>query len=131
MVVLITCIQATYHCLNKQKKKCSKLIVAINSDNSVKKIKGPSRPKQNEKIRIKILEAINYVDLIILFSDKTPIRLIKKIKPNLLVKGSDYKEKQIIGAQEVKSYGGKVLRAKIFQDFSSSLVIDEILHSSF
>ena len=69
------------------KKKCSKLIVAINSDNSVKKIKGPSRPKQNEKIRIKILEAIDYVDLIILFSDKTPIRLIKKIKPNLLVKG--------------------------------------------
>lgn len=113
------------------KKKCSKLIVAINSDNSVKKIKGPSRPKQNEKIRIKILEAINYVDLIILFSDKTPIRLIKKIKPNLLVKGSDYKEKQIVGAKEVKSYGGKVLRAKILKDFSSSLVIDEILHSSF
>ena len=113
------------------KKKCSKLIVAINSDNSVKKIKGPSRPKQNEKIRIKILEAINYVDLIILFSDKTPIRLIKKIKPNLLVKGSDYKEKQIVGAKEVKSYGGKILRVKILQDFSSSLVIDEILHSSF
>ena len=113
------------------KKKCTKLIVAINSDNSVKKIKGPNRPKQNENIRIKILEAIKYVDLIILFSDKTPIKLIKKIKPNLLVKGSDYKEKQIVGAKEVKSYGGKVLRVKILQDFSSSLVIDEILHSSF
>ena len=59
------------------------------------------------------------------------LQLIKKIKPNLLVKGSDYKEKQIVGAKEVKSYGGKVLRAKILKDFSSSLVIDEILHSSF
>ena len=113
------------------KKKCTKLIVAINSDNSVKKIKGPDRPKQNENIRIKVLEAIEYVDLIILFSDKTPIKLIKKIKPNLLIKGSDYKEKQIIGAKEVKLYGGKILRAKILDDFSSSLVIEEISSSTF
>ena len=113
------------------KKKCTKLIVAINSDNSVKKIKGPNRAKQNENIRIKILEAIKYVDLIILFSDKTPIKLIKKIKPNLLVKGSDYKEKQIIGAKEVKLYGGKILRVKNLDDFSSSIVIEEISSSTF
>ena len=113
------------------KKKCTKLIVAINSDNSVKKIKGPNRPKQNENIRIKILEAIKYVDLIILFSDKTPIKLIKKIKPNLLVKGSDYKEKQIIGVKEVKLYGGKILRVKNLDDFSSSIVIEEISSSTF
>ena len=113
------------------KKKCTKLIVAINSDNSVKEIKGPNRPKQNENIRIKILEAIKYVDLIILFSDKTPIKLIKKIKPNLLVKGSDYKEKQIVGAKEVKLYGGKILRAKNLDDFSSSIVIEEISSSTF
>tara|TARA_B100001013_G_scaffold300271_1_gene201547 strand:- start:159 stop:1178 length:1020 start_codon:yes stop_codon:yes gene_type:complete len=113
------------------KKKCTKLIVAINSDNSVKAIKGPSRPKQNTNIRIKVLEAIKYVDLIILFSDKTPIKLIKKIKPNLLVKGSDYKEKQIIGAKEVRLNGGKIFRAKVLDDFSSSLVIEEVLNSSF
>ena len=113
------------------KKQCTKLIVAVNSDYSVKKIKGPHRPKQNENIRIKILEAIKYVDLIIIFSDKTPIKLIKKIKPNILIKGSDYKEKQIVGAKEVKHYGGKILRAKILDDFSSSLVIEEILNSTF
>ena len=113
------------------KKQCTKLIVAVNSDYSVKKIKGPHRPKQNENIRIKILEAIKYVDLIILFSDKTPIKLIKKIKPNLLVKGSDYKEKQIIGVKEVKLYGGKILRVKNLDDFSSSIVIEEISSSTF
>ena len=113
------------------KKKCTKLIVAVNSDYSVKKIKGPNRPKQNENIRIKILEAIKYVDLLIIFSDKTPIKLIKKIKPNILIKGSDYKEKQIVGAKEVKHFGGKILRAKILDDFSSSLVIEEILNSTF
>ena len=131
MDVSIIYIQVICHCLDKQKKKCTKLIVAINSDNSVKKIKGPNRPKQNENIRIKILEAIKYVDLIILFSDKTPIKLIKKIKPNLLVKGSDYKEKQIIGAKEVKLYGGKILRVKNLDDFSSSIVIEEISSSTF
>ena len=77
----------------------------------------PNRPKQNENIRIKILEAIKYVDLIILFSDKTPIRLIKKIKPNLLVKGSDYKEKELAGYNLIKNNGGTV---KIIKKLNNS-----------
>ena len=72
-----------------------------------------------------------FCHLIIVFSEKTPIEIIKKIKPNLLVKGSDYKENQIIGAKEVKKYGGKILRAKILSNFSSSIIIDEILNTSF
>ena len=84
------------------KKKCSKLIVAINSDKSIKNNKGPLRPKQKLNIRLQVLNSIPYIDLIIVFSEKTPIEIIKKIKPNLLVKGSDYKENQIIGAKEVK-----------------------------
>ena len=78
------------------KKKCSKLIVAINSDKSIKNNKGPLRPKQKLNIRLQVLNSIPYIDLIIVFSEKTPIEIIKKIKPNLLVKGSDYKENQII-----------------------------------
>ena len=113
------------------KKKCSKLIVAINSDKSIKNNKGPLRPKQKLNIRLQVLNSIPYIDLIIVFSEKTPIEIIKKIKPNLLVKGSDYKENQIIGAKEVKKNKGKILRAKILTNFSSSNIIDEILNTSF
>ena len=113
------------------KKKCSKLVVALNSDISVKKNKGPTRPKQNEFLRKKILQSIDYVDLIIVFSDKTPFELIKKITPSLLVKGADYKESEIVGAKYVKKNGGKILRATTLGDFSSSLIIEEILNSSF
>ena len=113
------------------KQKCSKLIVAVNCDNSIKKNKGPLRPKQNLNTRLQVLNSIPFIDLIIVFSDRTPLNIIQKIKPHLLVKGSDYKENQIIGAKEVKKYGGKILRAKILSNFSSSIIIDEILNTSF
>ena len=113
------------------KKRCSKLIVAINSDNSVVKNKGPLRPKQKLNTRLQILNSIPFIDLIIVFSDKTPLNIIKKIKPHLLIKGSDYRENQIVGAKEVKKYGGKILRAKTLKNFSSSIIIDEILNTSF
>ena len=113
------------------KQNCSKLIVAINSDDSIKKSKGPLRPKQKLNTRLQVLNSIPFIDLIIVFSDKTPLSIIKKIKPGLLIKGSDYKESQIVGAKEVKKYGGKILRAKILNNFSSSIIIDEILSTSF
>ena len=113
------------------KQKCSKLIVAVNSDSSIQKNKGPSRPKQKLNIRLQVLNSIPFIDLIIVFSDKTPLNIIKKIKPDLLIKGSDYKESQIVGAKEIKQYGGKILRAKILNNFSSTIVIDEILNTTF
>ena len=117
--------------LKKAKENCTKLIVAVNSDSSVRKIKGPNRPQQNQDIRSKVLSAIKYVDLVIIFNEKSPIKLIRQIKPSLLVKGSDYKENKIVGAKLVKSFGGQILRVKIFKDFSSSLIIEEISNSSF
>ena len=113
------------------KKKCTKLIVAVNSDNSIKKLKGPLRPKQKLNTRLQVLNSIPFIDLIIVFSDRTPLSIIKKIKPDLLIKGSDYNENQIVGAKEVKKYGGKILRTKILNNFSSSIIIDEILNTSF
>ena len=113
------------------KKKCSKLIVAINSDKSIKNNKGPLRPKQKLNIRLQVLNSIPYIDLIIVFSEKTPIEILKKFKRYLLVKGSVYKEIEIIGAKEVKKNKGKILRAKILSNFSSSNIIDEILNTSF
>ncbi|PPR33728.1 MAG: Bifunctional protein HldE [Alphaproteobacteria bacterium MarineAlpha6_Bin4] len=117
--------------LKQAKKKCSKLIVAVNTDSSIRKSKGPGRPKQKLNTRLNVLNSLPFIDLIISFSDKTPLDIIKKIKPNLLIKGSDYKESQIIGAKEVKKSGGKILRAKILNNFSSSIIIDEILNTSF
>ena len=116
---------------DQAKQKCSKLIVAINSDKSVVKNKGPLRPKQKLNTRLQILNSIPFIDLIVVFSDKTPLKMIKKIKPHLLIKGSDYRENQIVGAKEVKRYGGKILRAKTLKNFSSSIIIDEILETSF
>ena len=113
------------------KDKCTKLIVAVNSDNSIKKNKGPSRPKQKLSTRLQVLNSIPYIDLIIVFSERTPLKIIKKIKPKLLIKGSDYKTNQIVGSSEVKKYGGKILRAKILKNFSSSIIIDEIINTSF
>ena len=113
------------------KKKCSKLIVAINSDTSIRKLKGSDRPKQNEFLRAKILNSIKYIDLVIIFSENNPMSILKKIKPDLLVKGEDYKENQIVGSNFVKSYGGKVVRAKIFKNFSTSSIIEEISSSSY
>ncbi len=113
------------------KQKCSKLIVAVNSDNSVVKNKGPLRPKQKLSTRLQVLNSIPFIDLIIVFSDKTPLNIIKKIQPHLLIKGNDYRENQIVGAKEVKKYGGKILRTKILNNFSSSIIIDEILDTSF
>ena len=77
------------------------------------------------------MNSIPFIDLIIVFSDRTPLSIIKKIKPDLLIKGSDYNENQIVGAKEVKKYGGKILRTKILKNFSSSIIIDEILNTSF
>ena len=117
--------------LKQAKNKCNKLIVAVNSDSSIKKNKGPLRPRQTLNTRLQVLNSIPYVDLIIVFSDVTPIKIIKKVKPKLLIKGSDYKENEIIGANEIKKNGGKVLRAKILENFSSSIIIDEILNTTF
>ena len=117
--------------LKQAKNRCNKLIVAVNSDSSIKKNKGPLRPRQTLNTRLQVLNSIPYVDLIIVFSDVTPIKIIKKVKPKLLIKGSDYKENEIIGAKEIKKNGGKVLRAKILENFSSSIIIDEILNTTF
>tara|TARA_B100000029_G_scaffold492377_1_gene553590 strand:- start:21900 stop:23354 length:1455 start_codon:yes stop_codon:yes gene_type:complete len=118
--------------LFKQAKKCcSKLIVAINSDSSIKLNKGPLRPRQKLNKRLQVLNSIPFIDLIIVFSTKTPLDIIKKIKPKFLIKGSDYKESEIIGSKEVKKNGGKIIRAKILDNFSSSKIIEEVLDTTF
>lgn len=94
--------------LREAKELGHKLVVAINSDSSVKAIKGSDRPINNENERMTILKSLMYVDYVLFFSELTPENLIRTIEPDILVKGGDYTEEQVVGADIVKSYGGKV-----------------------
>jgi len=104
------------------KNKGDILIVGLNSDSSVHKIKGPKRPILKEKARAKILEHIDVIDYITIFSERTPYKVIKKIKPDFLVKGEDWAKKKIIGKKIVR----KVYRVKMFPGYSTTKIINYI-----
>ena len=112
--------------LRQAKSACDKLIVALNTDQSVKRIKGQDRPLMREKARAELVASLASVDIVLFFDEDTPLKLIKKIKPNILIKGADYSAKAVIGAQFVTENGGKVILAKITDGFSSSSIIDKM-----
>ena len=99
------------------------LIVGLNSDSSVRKIKGKGRPIENEKIRSEILLKLKYVNHVIIFDSETPEKLINTIMPNVLVKGGDYNESTVIGAKEVISNGGRVKIIPLTEGYSTSSII--------
>ena len=111
--------------LEEAKKLGDILVVGINSDKSVKKLKGPDRPIQNENDRSQILAALKSVDHTILFSEETPLNLIKHIKPAVLVKGGDWKPEQIVGGEFVLSYGGAVKSLNYINDKSTTSIIEK------
>lgn len=94
--------------LSEVRAQCDRLVVGINSDSSVKKLKGPTRPVQDERHRAQVLAALALVDLVIIFGEDTPIPLLELLKPELLVKGGDYTVDQVVGADVVRGYGGEV-----------------------
>jgi len=110
---------------SKSKMECDKLIVLTNTDNSIRAIKGKGRPKLKMKTRIKFLKMIKDIDEVVTFNDKTPIKLIKKIMPNVIFKGSDYKKKEVIGYEEIIKNGGSIKIIKNLKDFSSSKLIEK------
>ena len=104
------------------------LIVALNTDASVKKIKGPSRPINDESARTLVLASLLQTDAIILFEEDTPLELITALMPDVLVKGGDYTVEQIAGAKEVIAAGGKVVIANIIEGISSSNIIKKMMN---
>ena len=100
-------------------------VVAVNSDNSVKTIKGPERPVNEQSDRVAVLAALETVDYITVFDQPTPLEAIEKIKPDVLVKGRDWAKKGVVGADFVKSYGGKVVLAPLVEGKSSSKIIEK------
>jgi D-beta-D-heptose 7-phosphate kinase/D-beta-D-heptose 1-phosphate adenosyltransferase len=111
------------------KQMCDKLIVAINSDKSYKKIKNKTGPFLDQYSRKYNLEQFDFVDLVLIFDEKNPLKIIKKINPNLLFKGSDYKKKNVVGYKYMQSYGGKVIIFKKKDNFSSSKIFKKMLIS--
>lgn len=101
------------------------LIVGVNSDASVKALKGPSRPIQNENDRAKILSALRAVDAVVIFNEETPEKLIHIIRPDVLVKGGDWKIESIVGASFVQSYGGQVQSLKFVNGKSTTSIIEK------
>ena len=104
------------------------LIVAVNTDASVKKLKGPTRPINNESARTLVLASLLQTDAVILFEEDTPLELITALKPDVLVKGGDYTVEQIAGAKEVIAAGGKVVIANIIEGISSSHIIKKMMN---
>jgi len=103
------------------------LIVGVNSDASVKSFKAANRPIQGERDRAKTLAALEFVDHVIIFNESTPERLIRMVKPDVLVKGADYKMNEIVGAKFVKSYGGSVRRIRYLKGYSTTNIIRKIV----
>ena len=114
------------HILSKAKSLGDILVVGLNSDLSVKKLKGDKRPLVSEDDRSRVLLSLRFVDYVIIFNELTPLKVIKKIKPDFLVKGGDYNENDIVGSDCVKAYGGQVEIIKFLDGYSSSNYIDNL-----
>ena len=102
------------------------LIVGLNSDASVKRLKGPSRPVNDEAARALLLSSLLMTDAVVLFEEDTPLNLIKAILPDIMVKGGDYTIEQIAGAKEVLENGGQVILADIVEGISTSAIIEKM-----
>lgn len=112
--------------LEKASQLGTKLIIGINSDSSVKRLKGPQRPIQPQHARMRMLAALAFVDAVVLFDEDTPLELIKKLRPQVLVKGNDYSIQQIVGAKEVLQAGGEVKTIELIEGYSTTDIIEKI-----
>ncbi len=102
------------------------LVIGLNTDQSVKNIKGPQRPVQDEKSRALVLASLTFVTAVVFFNEDTPYNLIEQIKPDVLVKGADYQKEDIVGADVVESNGGEIITVNLTEGYSTSSVINKI-----
>lgn len=115
--------------LSEARKLGDLLVMGVNSDQSVKRLKGPERPINNEADRKYVLSQLRSVDFVEIFTEDTPLNLILKIRPKVLVKGGDWKIDQIVGGKEVLSWGGEVLSLNFVDGYSTTSIISKIVGS--
>ncbi len=102
------------------------LVVAVNSDKSVRAIKGEGRPVLSQDARMELLAALSFVDSVVIFEEDNPLKVIRYLTPNILVKGGDWKEEEIIGAHVVKNKGGEVVRIPYISGFSTTEILKKV-----
>lgn len=112
--------------LSQARAACDRLIVGLNSDASVKRLKGEGRPVQNEAARSTVLASLASVDLVVIFGEDTPYELIGQLRPDVLVKGADYTVEQVVGADLVTGWGGEVVLADLKDGFSTTATIERL-----
>jgi D-beta-D-heptose 7-phosphate kinase/D-beta-D-heptose 1-phosphate adenosyltransferase len=110
--------------LTAARAACDRLIVGLNSDASTRRLKGDGRPVQREHARAEVLAALEAVDLVVIFEEDTPTRLIAQIRPNLLVKGGDYTREQVVGREIVEAHGGEVMLIDVLPGFSTTSLVN-------
>ena len=115
--------------LEKARNKGDKLVLGLNTDNSVQRLKGESRPIVAEYPRARMMAALEFVDAVILFDEDTPLWLIQQVKPDILTKGDDYCVENIVGADFVIQHGGKVETIELVKGFSTSNIVEKIKKS--
>jgi D-beta-D-heptose 7-phosphate kinase / D-beta-D-heptose 1-phosphate adenosyltransferase len=114
------------HLLGEAQAACDRLVVALNTDASVRRLKGPERPIQRETARATVLASLASVDLVVLFGEDTPISLIERIRPDVLIKGADYSPEEVVGADIVRRNGGQVLLVGLLPDQGTSATIARV-----
>ncbi len=114
------------HMLEEARRAGDRLVVGLNADDSVRRLKGENRPVNNQADRASLLAALASVDAVVVFGEDTPLELIKTLKPDALVKGADYSEDQIVGAAEVRSWGGTIVRAQLLEGRSTTGTIGKM-----
>lgn len=108
--------------LEKARNLGKRLVVGINSDDSVQRLKGESRPILPQEARARVIAALEFVDAVVIFEEDTPYELIKLLQPDILVKGGDYKPEEIVGYEIVTKHGGKVLTLDLVNDYSTTAI---------
>ena len=114
------------HILKEAKKQGDILILGLNSDSSIKRLKGETRPIFKEEERLELLSSFEFIDYIVLFDEDTPLEVIKLIRPDVLVKGADYKDKYVVGTNEIKEYGGELVLVDLVEGRSTTNVIEKL-----
>ena len=109
--------------IRQAREACDRLIVGLNSDASVRRLKGPDRPVQSEAARAAVLASLEAVDLVVIFGEDTPLTLIEGLRPDVLVKGADYTIDQVVGGDLVRGYGGEVVLAALEDGHSTTATI--------
>jgi D-beta-D-heptose 7-phosphate kinase/D-beta-D-heptose 1-phosphate adenosyltransferase len=112
--------------LRKARERCDRLILGINSDLSVSRLKGPGRPAQDEHTRAMILASLSPVDLVVIFGEDTPERMIRTLRPDVLVKGADYRPEQVVGADLVASCGGELVLVDLLPGHSTTNTLQRL-----